>query len=218
MTLPLLMLPRQSPDPYRPDVPRQPKNFRIDTVSIEVLQPEGYLPNGPDTAVPSRFEAHFVLGIPEASVTIEVFIGGDLRPIVLDLSIRSKVRTPITTSMLRQVLVDQLLYAALTEATVSATVRDDWLASLPLGVQPQARRTDPPQVPTTSTDPRPHGQPDDEARTAAQIYSEAVAAGNRAPREAVATAMNRSRAQAARYIRRAREQGLLAPLDPSDRT
>jgi hypothetical protein len=218
MALPLLMLPRQPPDPYRPGVPRQPKNFRIDSVSVEHLEPEGYLSTGSDTAVPSRFEAHFVLGIPEASVTIEVFISTDLRPVVLDLSIRSKVRTPITTSTLRQVLVDQLLNAALAEATVPATVRDDWLASLPASVQPQSRRIDPKEAPASSKDHRPSGRAGSDALMAAQIYSEAVAAGNRAPAVAVANAMNRSRSQVARYIKRAREQGLLAPLDPSDTT
>jgi hypothetical protein len=59
---------------------------------------------------------------------------------------------------------------------------------------------------------------EDDARLAAQIYSEAVAAGSRAPAVAVANALNRSRAQAARYIRRARELGLLSPLDLPEKT
>jgi hypothetical protein len=218
MALPSLVLPRQCPDPYRPVVPRQPKNFRIDSVSIEHLEPEGYLSTGPDTAVPFRFEAHFLLGIPEATVAIEVFVGADLRPVVIDLSIRSKVRTPITTSVLRQVLVDQLLHAALNEATVPASVREEWLASLPPQFRPQTSPAGTPREPTPSPEQRTRRHSEDDARLAAQIYSEAVAAGSRAPAVAVANALNRSRAQAARYIRRARELGLLSPLDLPEKT
>lgn len=211
MALPSLVLPRQCPDPYRPDVPRQPKNFQIDSVYVE-RRGEGYLSTGPDTAVPSRFEARFVLGIPEATVTIEVFVGADLRPTVIDMHIRTKVLGPITTSLLRQILIDQLLDAALTEATVPASVREEWLASLPPHIQQQAVPPARPRNPTPSPDERARSRVDEDARLAAQIYSEAVAAGSRAPAVAVANTLKRSRAQAARYIRRARELGLLSPL------
>lgn len=214
MALPSPALPSQCPGPYRLDVPRLPKNFQIAWVSIELLEPEGYLSTGPDTAVPSRFEAHFQLAKPEAAVTIEVFVGADLRPVVLELRIRSKVRTPITTSVLRQVLIDQLLREALNKATVPSAVREEWLASLPLGGQPQSRKTDAATRPAPSAPERLRGNADEDARTAAQIYAEAVAAGSRAPAVAVANTMNRSRAQVARYIRRAREMGLLPALGP----
>lgn len=210
MALPLHVLPHQCPDPYRPDVPRLPKNFRIDWVTIERLSPGGYISTGPNTAVPNRFEAHFVLGNPEAVVTIEVFVPADLRPVVLELKIRSKAKAPVTTSVLRQVLVDQLLQRALEEATVSASVREEWLASLPPHVQ--ALAADNMSAAPASADERRRGHADEDARTAAQIYLEAMATGSRAPGVAVANKMNRSRAQVARYIRRARELGLLPPL------
>lgn len=196
----------QCPGPYRPRVARPPKNFKIAWVSVERLEPSGYLETGPDTAVPSRFEATFALANPDATVTIEVFVGTDLRPVVLELSIRSKVRTPVTTSMLRNVLVDQLLQAALEKATVPASVRDEWLAELPSPAGQAARTT------TPSAEERVRGNAEEDARTAAHVYKEALASGSRAPAMAVAHTMNRSRAQVARYIRRARDMGLLPPL------
>jgi hypothetical protein len=143
-------------------------------------------------------------------VTIEVFVGPDLRPVVIELKVRSKVKTPVTTSMLRSVLVDQLLQRAIEEATVPASVREEWLASLPPGIRgPQGE--DKAAVGLSAVERR-RSHADDDARTAAQIYLEAVATGSRAPGVAVANRMNRSRAQVARYIRRARELGLLPPL------
>jgi hypothetical protein len=191
-------------------VARPPKNFSIAWVSVERLEPGGYLETGPDTAVPSRFEASFQLASPEAAVTMEVFVGADLRPVVIELRIRSKVRTPVTTSMLRTVLVDQLLQAALEKATVPSSVRDEWLAELPPGSGGAAGTTPPP-----SADERVRGNAEEDARTAARVYKEALASGSRAPAVAVAHTMNRSRAQVARYIRRAREMGLLPALDSS---
>jgi hypothetical protein len=209
MALPSPVLPRQRPDPYRPDVPRAPKNFKIDSVSIEPLQPKGYVPTGPDSAVPSRFEAHFALGLPEASVTIEVFVHSNLGPVVIDIAIRTRADAPVTTSLLRQVLVDQLLQRAVQAATVPAAVRSEWLASLPVSVRDAAQSIDTTREPTLTADERTRIQFDDDARLAAQHYQEAVAAGSRGPTMAVAHAMNRSRAQAARYIRRARQLRLL---------
>jgi hypothetical protein len=213
MALPSVALPWQCPDPYRRSVPRLPKNFEIAWVSIEHLEPVGYLASGPETAVPTHFEAHFQLSKPEASVTIEIFVGGDLRPVVIELMIRSKARTPITTSVLRQVLVDQLLRKALDEATVPSTVREEWLTSLPRHLQPPAPHDVSPSLPSRPANKRTRGQSDADAETAARIYSEAVAAGSRSPAVSVAVAMDRSRAQAARYIRRARALGLLPPLE-----
>lgn len=207
-------LPQECPRPYRPRVARAPKHFSIGSVSVERLEPSGYVETGPGTSVPSRFEASFQLVSPEATVTIEVFVGADLRPAVIEMNIRSKVRTPITTSMLRNVLVDQLLQAALEEATVPSSVRDEWLATMPPGIADTASRTRTTVPPSSGERVRDNAEED--ARTAAQIYKEALAAGSRAPAMAVAHTMNRSRAQVARYIRRAREMGLLPALESSE--
>lgn len=55
----------------------------------------------------------------------------------------------------------------------------------------------------------------DRAREAARVYSDAVKRGSRAPAVAVANEMGYSRSQVARYIRRARELGLLSRLENS---
>lgn len=175
---------------------RLPKDFRIAWVSpVEPREPITYIRTGPDTAVPTRFRASIALATPDAAVQIEVFVGADLRPRVFDLSIRTNVQTPVTTSLLRRVLVDQLLREAMAKAETP-------VSSLPAGttVGPELHAHEP------------IGKADEDAQTAARIYSEAVTAGNPAPAVSVATAMGRSRAQVARYIRRAREIGLLAAL------
>lgn len=215
MAVPSPLLQRRHQAPYRPSVPRPPKSFQIDSVSIEPLQPRGYVPTGPDTALPSRFEAHFVLGVPDASVTVEIFVS-EVGPVVVDLSMRTNAQSPITTTKLRQVLVDQLLQKAIEEATVPGSVRVDWLSSLP----PAAQRvttggSGAAPVPALTAEERTRNQFDEDARTAARLFSEAVAAGSKSPGMAVAEGMNRSRAQAARYIRRARALRLLpSPAKP----
>ena len=185
-------------------MPRLPKNLRIDSVTIEHLGSRGYLPAGPDTAVPVNFEAHFLLEEPNAAVRIEVFVTADVGPVVVELNIRSATRTPVTTSVLRQVLVDQLLREAMTAAAVPASVREEWLATVP------------PNQTATTTEPTEHTQADLDAHTAAQLYSEAVASGSKSPAVVVGNTMGKSRAQVARYIRRARELGLLPPLGSSE--
>jgi hypothetical protein len=213
MAAPRPVLLAQRPGPYRPSVPRPPKNFKIDSVSIEPVSPRGYLPTGPDSAVPSRFEAHFTLGLPEASVTIEVLVHPDLGPVVLEIAVRTRAEAPVTTTLLRQVLVDQLLQRAVQEATVPAAVRAEWIASLPASARDAAQLADGPRDEILTADQRARVQFDQDASLAAQVYQEALAAGNRATTITVARAMNRSRAQAARYIRRAREMHLLPPTD-----
>ncbi|SDC73466.1 hypothetical protein SAMN05216174_10444 [Actinokineospora iranica] len=169
-------------------------DFQIAWVSpAEPREPVNYVRTGPDTAMPIRFRASIALAVPDAAVTIEVFTGADMRPRINELVIRSSVQKPITTSVLRQVLVDQLLRAAVKEAEVPV---DSLSAGTVLGTQP---------VPAT-------GKADEDASIAARIYREAVASGNPAPAMAVASSMGRSRAQVARYIRKARQMGLLPEL------
>jgi hypothetical protein len=126
---------------------------------------------------------------------------------------RTTAQSPITTSKLRQVPVDQLLQKAVEAATVPASVRAEWLSSLPTAEQelPPGRRSA--QEPTLTAEERTRIQFDTDARTAAQMWSEAVASGSKSPGMAVAEGMNRSRAQVSRYIRRARELGLLPAVD-----
>ncbi|SDC74028.1 hypothetical protein [Actinokineospora iranica] len=176
---------------------RQPKDFRIAWASAEPSAPLGYLLTGPETAIPMRFRASITLETPPATVTIEVFVGADLRPRVHELAIRSNTQFQITTTVLRQVLVEQLLREAVAKAEVP-------VSALPpgaiLGAPPQ------PEVA--------HGKAETDAQTAARVYSQAVTSGSPAPAMAVAREMGRSRAQVARYLRKARQMGLLPELAP----
>jgi hypothetical protein len=124
---------------------------------------------------------------------------------------------PITTSMLRQVLVDQLLQRAVEEATVPSVVRTEWLESLPIAIQQTAQRSDKAGEPKLTADERTRAQFDEDAQTAAQLWSDAVASGSRSPGIAVAQGMNRSRSQVARYIRRARQLKLLPSAAPHEK-
>lgn len=167
---------------------------------------------GPATAVPARFAAHVTLKQPVLTLALDVIVDqAGTRPRLVDLRITVDPRQAITTATMRRVLIDQLLQAALTAATVAIEGVPD--------VHPDAFRSnsDPPDTAWVSPPPRATGRgrttPDDLAREAARIYSEAVTKGSRAPAVAVANDLRRSRAQAARYIRRARELRLLPPLN-----
>ena len=170
---------------------RQPKDFQIAWVSpVEPLEPVTYLRTGSDTAIPTRFRASIAVAVPKVAVGMEVATGADLEPRICELVIRTNAQRPITTSRLRQVLVDQLLRAAVQEAEVP-------VSSLPEGAL------------AGSATVLAAGKDEDSASVAARIYRQAVTSGNPAPAQAVASAMGKSRAQVARYIRKARELGFL---------
>ena len=165
---------------------------------------------GNGVTVPWRFEAHFQLRTPPVTVQMEVEVAPDRAPAVRWMVLRASQRAPITTSRLRRVLVDQLVRTAIEVASVSVPVGDVLPASQAVdagGVTGHGDRGS-----RVSGVPRASGGLDADARTAARIYSAAVAGGSGAPAVAVATTMHRSRSQAARYIRRARVLGLLPPV------
>jgi hypothetical protein len=182
---------------YRPIVPDQPTEFRIDSVSVEPLTPIAYVSTGPDSVIPTRFAAHFTLGFPEATATMEVRVDLKHGPMVLEIALRSRTKKPISTRFLRQVHVDKLLQKAVAEATVPSPVRTERVSS----------------IPGTSTDDGQNIQADENVRTAARLWAEAVASGAKAPGEVVAATMKRSRSTISRYIRQAKELNLLPHTD-----
>lgn len=210
--LPSHSLPPQCRAPYRQGVPRPPTNFKISSVFVQRDQQRDGASSGPvpisaTAAVPPRFRALIALERPKLAVTLDVVLTtpGN-RPVVVALSMEANTQTPITTSALRGVLVDQLLAAAMAEASETIVRAPEQ--------HPAAFRTEDGQ---TWFGPMPfEGALADKANRraadAALIYEAATAVANRAPAVAVATEMGVSRAQAARYIRRARELGLLPPL------
>lgn len=204
-------MPCQCRVPYLRGVPREPKSFKIKAVVVQRHERTGIIRTGPDTAVPKRFVAVVALERPLLTVRMDVLVDqAGTRPRLVELHLQTDIRASITTSTLRQVLIDQLLQAVMEEATLRVVAQPE--------VHPHAFGVvgEPENQGWVSPPPRPHGRghntPDDQVREAARIYSEAVTRGSRAPGVAVAEAMGYSRAQVARYIRRARELGLLPPL------
>jgi hypothetical protein len=182
---------------YRPVVPDQPTEFWIESVSIEPITPSAYVSAGPGCAIPTRFTAHLTLGSPKATVTMEVAVDLNHGPVVVELALRSRTKKPISTRLLREVHVDKLLQKAVAAATVSDPVRLKQISFRP-NVSTAARRST---------------QLEENVRIAARLWAEAVASGEKAPGEAVARTMNRSRATISRYISRARENNLLPRSD-----
>ncbi|ONI88132.1 hypothetical protein ALI22I_20560 [Saccharothrix sp. ALI-22-I] len=181
-------------------MPRLPKNFTITGVFIESATGCSLVPTGRNSAVPADFRAHVQVTDPAVAVSVGIHVDVETGPRVYELSVRSARSGPVTTTVLRQVLVDQVLRAAMAEAAVD--VGPGVLAAL----------VEPTVDPRLRPGLRREDLPDLDAATAAEIYSAAVAAGSPRPGIVVASRMNRSRSQVARYIRRARELGLLPPL------
>lgn len=193
-------------------MPREPKDSTISAVRIEETRQAGLIRTGRDTAVPSRFGATIKLQQPELTVWLDVIVAqAGTRPRVVQLQVHVDARASVTTSIMRRVLVDQLLNAAMSAATIRIEGRPQLHQdgfSAPADPDGQAWVSPPPRSVA-------HGDAELRARAteAARIYSDAVAGGSRAPAVAVANEMGYSRAQVARYIRRARELGLLPPLE-----
>jgi hypothetical protein len=166
---------------------------------------------GPRTAVPTSFVAEVLLERPALVVwmSIEVPQGGVAR--ITELKLYPDGVPTITPGAVRAIALDTLLRAALAAAEQREgpiTPRTD------IGSRVYQLPTDPPDRYRASPPMKSRVQEraDENAGLAAQIYMDALAQGSRAPAEAVATALDRSRGQVARYIRRARELGLLPPL------
>ncbi|GAB3902689.1 hypothetical protein GCM10029964_093520 [Kibdelosporangium lantanae] len=215
MTPPLPASPHMRSDPYGPNVPRKPKNFQVASMFVTPIAPVEYIPTGPYTAVPARFEAHIALDVPAANVTIEVFVDPNRGPTVQSFTIRPKGGGPIGTTMLRQVPVDQLLQDVVAEATVAAAANADVQPARPTVDEEAGPETSSQDVTLTARE-RTQRQAEQDARTAARLWSNAVASGSKRPGVDVGREMNRSRAQVARYVRHARELGLLPPATGSD--
>lgn len=184
--------------PYVRGMARQPKNFAIESVRVSPYEPAARVRIGPTAYVPRRFFATIVLTEPRAEVEMVVRVSAFGQASATEIKIETAPHESITTSTLRRILIDPMLRAAVAKATLPAE---------PVGDSPTTFRTvegDLWSSPPVGTDER--------VVAAARIYTEAKAARNRAPTEAVAAALGYSRAQAARYVKRARETGLLPKL------
>lgn len=169
---------------YHPGMARRPKNFTIECVNVTPSDPTPRIRNSPTTVVPASFRATIHIEDPRvvAEVVVCVATGGQAN--ITGLKIEVDVRQPITTSLLRRVLVDPLLRTAIAAASTPIADHDE------AKYQSCFRITD-------------------KVLTAAGIHREATASGSRAPVAAVSMLMKVSRVHASRYVATARQAGLL---------
>lgn len=200
---------------YRRGVARQPVDFEIGTVYTET-DADATVRISATEAVPRTFIARIALERPKLEVELEVWmVQPGNRAVVRKLLVVANTATPVTTTTLRRVLVDPLLRAAVQAAAVPVTPRPD---AHPLAFQvPGQQGTAYVGPPPPRTDRGRRDTADANAETAARIYKQAVMLGSRTPAKDVVAAMAPvSRAQVARYLRRAREElKILAPRGSS---
>lgn len=228
---------------YHPGMPREPKagSFVIASMDIELPKKVRSTLLDRTTAVPRHFTASFQLEQPRAFVRLAIDTESG-RPVVTQLTVSpgwraeggamTDVGEGVTTTNLRRLLVDRLVRAAFEAVKEPVKVGDveNLLMLLRSGLTlEQAEvmngtmfrvpgRTHP-SVMEIYTGPAGHlgaykrETADDRIAVAARLYQNAVAAGSSAPVRDVGTALGYSTSQASRYLKAARERGLLD--DPS---
>lgn len=166
-------------------MPRPPTEFEIGPIEVTTVPPSRPVRVGNTQVVPSHFRARIELLRPSLTVVLHVEMGNPgNHPAVTHLAVEADRGHSITTPLLRRVLVDRLMRAAVTKAIT------------PAEVDPPAA----PQLPAQAGNDR----------IAAELYEEALTLGKHAPAEFAADKMGVSRSTVARYLRKAREDGLLA--------
>jgi hypothetical protein len=191
-------------------MPRPPRDFQVAEFRAQAEERSAAIRNGPQTAIPSRFTAVARLVEPPVHVSLWAVADNDgyghVRVWRLEIENAEAMSAgSITTSRLRELLVDQLVKRAVKELEVPWTARPehgedafeipgDSEATVRVGLPPAGERR---ALPDVSVD------------EAATIYNDAVHAGNRAPTLAVARELDYSRSHASRLIREARRRGLI---------
>lgn len=184
-------------------MPQRPKDFRIDSVTVRPDPGAHPVPTGPGMAAPSVFVADVHLAVPDLYVKVGIKVAGGGLPVVHAITVRATASTPLTSTSLRKVLLDPIVRAALAEASQLVEDRSD--------VAPGAFHVPgEPEYQLWAVTPAGAA---DRVHQIARLYREAVTAGSKSPGQDAADAVHISRGQAARYIRKARELGLLAPLE-----
>jgi len=208
MTMRAKSLPPRRSATYRYAMAREATQMEIG--ELEVIEAsEAAIRIDRDTAVPASFTVKATLGRPPLVVNFKVSVpaGGtaQIRSLMLDLP---PGEVAITSGMLRTVALDRLLRDALKAARRPLSQGPDILPNAyhVEGMSPGEFMVG---APSKS---RVEQRADEAAANAAVIYLGALQQGSRAPAEAVMAAMDRSRGQVARYIRRARELGFLPPV------
>jgi hypothetical protein len=183
-------------------MPQLPRNFAIGSVTVHPDEDVAPVRTGPGTAVPSRFIAELQLAEPDLRVAVAIRVTPGGSPAVEAMQVWASNRTPLTSGTLRKVLVDPIVRASMAAAAQPVTDRPD-IAPGAYQIQGDAEHQAWISAPAGATD---------RVRQVARLYTEALTAGSKSPGQDAANAVHISRAQAARYIKRARELGLIPPL------
>ena len=186
-------------------MPQRPKVFRIARIHIQVAGSPAPVRTGPKTAAPARFTAWAELRNPDVLVALTIVLEVGAVPVIEELVIQpGPKKTPVTGTVLRGILLDQIVPATIAAAGKPVTGRPD--------VAPGAYQFDGMSNEGQAWVSATPGA-DERVQRVAQIYREALSAGSRAPAAVAAEEMNLSRAQIARYIRKAREARMLPPVN-----
>jgi hypothetical protein len=195
--------------PYLLDMARKPATFEIRSVTVTPGPRAAMVRYGPTGALPSSFAAVVDVHTPDLLVTLSIVYIGH-QPRVTGLVVEVDPRRTITTSLLRQVLIDPMLHAAIAAALQPLEEHPE--------VQEGAYRVAGDEEGTYRVSrARRRGTPgsDEQARQAAEIYKTAIAMGSGSPTLDVAKEMSYGRSQASRLIRAARNAGYLPAVNPT---
>jgi hypothetical protein len=189
-------------------MPQRPKHLKIASVDVTPAERSAPVRTGPGTAAPSRFTADVQLEAPDLHVSITIRVSAGGLPVVDTLTVRPTPRTPLTSGTVRQILLDPIVRAALAAAVKPVTGRPD-IAPGAFQVAGDSEYEAWVTAPAGATE---------RVQQIARLYNEALTAGSRSPGLEAANAVHLSRAQAARYIKKAREAGLIPPIGEVTRT
>lgn len=227
-------------------MPREPKAGSFVIASMQVEPPTqrqtwALIDHG--MVVPTSFRVRFQLERPKFYVAM-LITARTGKPVVERLEVTpgwleqdgtiSGVQDGITTTNLRQLLIDRLVRTAFEAVRRPAEMADekDRLRLLSFGAseeQADALGRASFRVPGIThpnnleyyQGPRPgrgRQTPQDRIAAAAGLYKRAVAAGSVAPVKDVGIALGYSTSQASRYLKAAREQGLLADVEHPEKS
>lgn len=174
---------------------RQPTDYDVDVARVSPHHGATVVRTGPTAGAPAAFSTTVYVDQGKISVIAVIVVRPGGQASMVEATIQSGPATgsmtgPLTTSAFRRILVDQIVKAALAEATVEMP---------------------PDEAEGTPTGDRVAAAASVRATRAAHLYLAAQAAGSRAPVEEVAAEMAVSRRQASRYLRAARAGGMLPP-------
>lgn len=182
--------------------PRAPASS-IGRIHIEPGEGALQIRTGPKVAAPSHFKASIELKAPPMRVILWVRLDGGAAPVVEELALRPAPGSPLTSTTLRLVLLDPLIRAVVKKASRPVIERPD-VAPGAFQVKGGDQRHAWVSVPPGA---------DERVLQIASLYNQALSAGSHSPAADAAAAVRLSRAQVARYVRRARAVGLIPPVD-----